>query len=187
MVVRRKLGTVIAVSTIVIAFFVGPSIDRFINGTPQAEQRVEQMIERIVVPVENAGPLAPLYKGSTIEQSFVTNLATINSVSLYVATYFKSNLPGNGTFQFLDSSRTVLATEEFQLATLKDNTYLTFNFSPITLNPEDQYFLTLTTDVQSPASTFTLWSNTTYQGEDFLLKENGIPLKGAIIFSLVGK
>jgi len=184
---NTKIKIISAAFLVAIAFFVGPSIDRLINGTPQTAQNVEKAFEQIVVPIENVGPLAPLYKGSLIEQSFVTDLESINGISLYVATYFKSNLPGSGIFQLLDSSRAVLVTKEFQLSTLKDNTYLTFLFDPIVMQSEQKYFLTITSDVQSPESTFTLWSNKIYQGEGFLLKENSVDLKGAIIFTLAGK
>jgi len=144
-------------------------------------------LEQAIVQIENPAPFSPLYDGTTVEQSFSSSFQSISKVSIYVATYLKTNLPGEGLFQIMDPSRKILVSREFKLSNLKDNTYVTFNFKSIDLKPGEKYFLRLTSDVKPPATTYTVWTNQNFQDKSFVLKENSKILTGAIVFNLTGK
>ena len=176
---KNRLKVVIGTLTFAIALFAGVGIYNVSNESPQKEE--------VVVSIANPAPISPVYQGTIVEQSFVSNLTSLSKVSIYVATYLKSNLPGTGLFKLSETSGKVLISQEFQLASLKDNEYFSFSFKSLDLKPGNKYFLTLTSDVQPPASTFTLWSNQGFSDNLFILKENRNVLKGAIIFNLTGK
>jgi hypothetical protein len=148
------------------------------NKTPQHEINI--------VPIANTAAISPIYRGVTVAQSFSSNLSRLSKVSLYVATYLKKDIPGNGTFEILDQNRKVMITQSFKLSDLIDNSYHDFNFKALHLKPDQKYYLTLTSDVKQPAPIFTLWSNQGFNRSSFALIENGQSLKGSIIFKIYG-
>lgn len=176
---KNRLKIALGCFTFVFALFAGVGIYNGSNDTPQKEETI--------VPIASPAPISPVFQGTIIEQSFVSKYKKLSKVSIYVATYLKSNLPGKGVFQLTDASRKVLISQEFQLSILKDNEYFGISFESVDIEPGEQYFFTLTSDVKPPASTFTLWSNQSFLDQSFILKENSNIKKGAIIFNLTGK
>lgn len=176
---NNRLKVAIGCFSFVIALFAGVAIYNATNDTPQKEITV--------VSIASPAPISPIFQGTLIEQSFITNLRSLSKVSIYVATYLKSNLPGKGFFELSDTSGKVLTSQQFELASLKDNEYFSFNFKSLDVKPGSQYFFTLTSDVKPTASTFTLWSNQGFSDKSFILKENRNVINGAIIFNLTGK
>ena len=172
--VKVLLGTVF----FVVAMVAGFSIYGVMNKVPLKEIKV--------VPVSNAAAISPIFKGTVVEQSFVSDLSSLSKVSFYCATYLKSNLPGGGTFQLLDGNHKILVSQVFRLSDLKDNTFFSFKFRSVDISPSKIYFLTLTSDVKAPDSPFTIWSNQGFQNASFVLRENGKTLRGSAIFNLAG-
>ena len=175
---EKSIKSAIGLAALAFALSIGVMIDK---------STVDDEVEEVMVEMANSVPAPPIFQGITIEQSFVSSFTKLSKVSPYIATYLKSNLRGTGTFQLLDSSRNVLISQDFPLASLKDNEYFSFKFKSIKLNKGELYFLTLTSDVKPPATTFTLWSNQGFLNKSFTLKENGNVLPGAIVFNLKGK
>jgi len=139
-----------------------------------------------IIPLKNFIAILVVFKGTTVEQSFDLNLKNLIMVRFLVATYLQNNLHGSGNFQLLEASRTVLVSQNFQLLSLIDNSYISFYFETIHLTPGKEYFLTLSSNVQPTSGTFTLWSNQEFQNGSFVLRENGKLLKGSAIFDLTG-
>ena len=175
---NSRLKIITSFAAIVIVVGGGAGIYKTIKSTPQKTE--------ILVPPANAVAIPAISQGVTVEQSFVTNLSHLSEVSFYGATYLRKNLPGSGTFQLLNTDKTVLVSQNFPLSALKDNSYFTLRFKSLHLTPGSQYFVTLTSSAKSSIAIFTLWSNQGFQNNSFVLRENGKTLKGSAIFNLTG-
>ena len=176
--VNRKLRLITSSSIVVIILASGIGLYEGLKRTSQKQE--------IVVPNANGAPIAPLYRGTLVEQSFVSKFSNITKASFLGATYLQSNLPGTGMFQLLDSAHVALVSQSFPLSALNDNSYFSVSFKSVAITPGQKYFLTLTTDVKAPATTFTLYRNKNLNEANLKLTESGKTVPGSIIFNLTG-
>ncbi len=130
-------------------------------------------------------PVAPLTRGVVVTQQFPVVSGQIDSVALWFGTYQRANA---GTLQFeiranRDGGWKTLATQTIEKASLHDNAYHTFDFSPpLTTSAGEQLQIVVQSDGTS-AQAVTLFATTDWrQPSGYLLTVGDSPQPGTALF-----
>lgn len=130
-------------------------------------------------------PVAPLVRGVVVAQQFPVVSGQIDSVALWFGTYQRANA---GTLQFeIRANRNggwqTLGMQTIEKASLHDNAYHTFDFSPpLSTSAGEQFQIVVQSD-GTPAQAVTLFATTDWrQPGGYLLTVGDSPQPGTALF-----
>jgi len=143
-----------------------------------------------VAPVATAAntpaihPIGGLYSGITAQQRFPANGARVRSIALFLGTYLRENHGSLKVTIQTDAAGTWqdLATQTVNEATIKDNAYQTFDFSPGITVRKGQTLQILVTADGDANNAVTWWVNGGLRPEGYALFYNGTLQEGTARF-----
>jgi hypothetical protein len=141
-----------------IGLIVGTSLLLYFDGSPRPTA-IRKTPDIVAVAAKLATTPGPLANGHTFSQTFIGQTDGLCSIEFLVATYQTSISPGAVTAVLVASTprRRILASKEIEAASISDNHYSRFDFSPILQSKGVVFELLLTPHDLPPSAKFTVW------------------------------
>lgn len=145
----------------------------------------------IKAPVEEIIDIGAPSEGNTIgvvlsntvfEQTFTAQNDGLCRIDILLATYARTN-NSNVTMQVFDGEKEVLMSTTVPASEIKDNSFFTLNFTPISSSKGKIFSFTLTSDTEDGGNAITSWASFNNTYEDGVLYVNGEPTEIDIAFS----
>ena len=166
--------TLIVLTALLIAFF------------PKSEP---SLVYENPLPIGNAKafyPAGPIYKGATWEEAFVFAApVTVSKIKILVATYARTN-EGDLVLQIKNNKNEVLATNNLNLSTLKDNDFLIWNFKPQKFAANQSMVLSISSTAKNEENGIAIYMTRELSKITKNASYSNQPLTGSSITSLFG-
>lgn len=144
--------------------------------------------DKNIVSAEATTPVGELRKGTIVEQTFVAETDTIDSISLKFATYARQNV-GIVRVQLLDDlSKRVLLDSQLDVSKLNDNAFVMLEPEKlIQLANGKPMRISVSSETGTPDNSATLWYNKEVNrpGQELII--NGQPIEGVLCFGVEGR
>jgi len=150
------------------------------------EQLIYSVVSKEMSTSEQLLPVGEIVEGMTVVQPFILNADTLESVSLYTATYDRMNV-GELTVQIIDLSTTfVLREKVFDLTSIPNSGLLEISLENPIQDVNGKLLAIKLTSNGEKGNAVTVWQkNDLSQGQTLLI--NGYPTDKILCFSLIGR
>lgn len=150
------------------------------------EQLIYSVVSKEMSTSAQLLPVGEIVEGMTVVQPFILNADTLESVSLYTATYDRMNV-GELTVQIIDlSTKLVLREKVFDLTSIPNSGLLEISFKNPIQDVNGNLLAIKLTSNGKKGNAVTVWQkNNLFQGQALLI--NGYETDKILCFSLIGR
>lgn len=180
---RKKLTLAQVCTVFILIYFIAAITLYFIAGD---QFKYKKSVNNIISP-EATTPIGELIKGSIVEQTFIANTDTVDSISLMFATFTRQNT-GTVRVQLIDdSNKAVLMEHHLDVAQLIDNSFVMMEAEKTGYSIKGKVLrISVSSETGSPGNAVTLWYSDQTLNPNQELFINGQLTPGVLCFSTEG-
>jgi hypothetical protein len=147
----------------------------------QSKGRISDVLSDVLLDARYVGEPSPSLTPTTkLAQTFVAPRNGLTKVEIYLATYLKTIPSGTLKLRLLEGEgeARVIASDSAPLSSIRDNSFVAFQFPPISDSARKTYILELSTEDIPPTYLLSVWLSKTDLYPDGKFLVNGAPAAG---------